>query len=758
MTIATKYDPNQPRDPGGEGGGRWVKIVGAADGSGEDAAAPTPLKERVRNKIKEKWADEEFRGKVVGVGLVGLIATMYALGIYRQAKWHNKIFGEDGRGPNEQAFWDDYFSGNSGSTSAGGGWVEADPNKTPDEDTVFSAWADHLLGFIDADEASATADFIEEQGGIGDWTGEETDSWGFSADEEKDLGPQGMAGGFFGHGKKVNLKTELSLFDRINSVDDALDTLVKGVFGDKAKPSTRRAERKAQHNAAIQLTVRRLRSMGTSNKYAPKTTHGSADWVREEVARVLRVHNPDPFVFVKDVFPTNVIVEFEEAAASKSTGERQIYSYSYEVDGDTVIVGHGSPVEPDYVVKMREKFTPEPVGKRDLSNRPIVKKDEDTHLVYAAVLVPGETDKNGERPLSEDEVTKYAHGYMKNFRYMDTNHDFQVGAGVPVESWVTKDVMPIEINGVTKSLRKGSWVIGSEPDSETWAAIESGEITGYSITGIPQKTLEMATKSDDVAFKTLLLEDLENPVVGIVSYVKNPAVKDAVFFAKKEEATKAERVSFWEKIGLVRSSKDDDSAEIEEEAVAKGEGMEITLDSLTSAMKGAFSEALVEKGLAQAEPAEKSDTEQILGAIQGLAEAIGGTANKEEDSGESGTAHKEQSGRGSEDHGSAEQGEGAAAESGTAGRSGSDKEGLGDYAIKEGDSPEVVAMKQELQAKDELLDKAHTALKRNGTGSRVIADAADANETPSTTSDATTLAGLGGSEKIERDAYGRRIR
>lgn len=491
-------------------------------------------------------------------------------------------------------------------------------------------------------------------------------------------------------------------------------------------------------------------------KYAEGTIPGSADWVREEVSRVLRGQNPGKFVWVKDVFPTNVIVEFEDLdydmPLDAAPSEKQMYSYSYEVVDDSVTVGDWSEVKLDYVAKMRRQFSPKPIGKRPVEGA-IVKKDEEHHLVYAAVLVPGEVDKNGERPLSEEEVYKYAHGYMKNFRYMDTNHDFQVGAGVPVESWVTKEAMDVEINGVQKTLRKGSWVIGSEPDSETWRGIESGEITGYSITGIPQKTLDMATKSEDVAFKALLLEDLESPVIGIVSYVKNPAVGDAQFFAKKEEATKAERRSFWEAIGLVRSNKENDSAKDEEDNVAgKNEGVEITLDSLTTSMKGAFKEALVEGGLIKEEPAEQSDTEKILSAINGLAQAISGqkSTSEEENSGESGTANKEQGGSGSEGDGSPEQDGSAEKSAGEAGRQGSDAEGV------TAEKSEVEKLRDEIAQKDELLGKAAVALKRAGTGSKIIEDAQAV--TPSTESTVSTKAGVAGAEKIERDAYGRRIR
>jgi hypothetical protein len=42
--------------------------------------------------------------------------------------------------------------------------------------------------------------------------------------------------------------------------------------------------------------------------------------------------------------------------------------------------------------------------------------------------------------------------------------------------------------------------------------------------------------------RKVLLKDLDDPAVGIVSFVKNPAVRDAKFFALKSEAASGARM------------------------------------------------------------------------------------------------------------------------------------------------------------------------------------------------------------------------
>lgn len=62
-------------------------------------------------------------------------------------------------------------------------------------------------------------------------------------------------------------------------------------------------------------------------------------------------------------------------------------------------------------------------------------------------------------------------------------------------------------------------------------------------------------RPDPTGVRKVLLKDLDDPAVCIVSFVKNPAVRDAKFFAlKSEEAASASRIPVMGLRGQVRST------------------------------------------------------------------------------------------------------------------------------------------------------------------------------------------------------------
>ena len=83
--------------------------------------------------------------------------------------------------------------------------------------------------------------------------------------------------------------------------------------------------------------------------------------------------------------------------------------------------------------------------------------------------------------MTEAEITKAAHWFMKNAGDADIQHCFEKAEGVEVvESYVAKSDMEIE----GQPIKKGTWLMTMEvSDDGVWDKIEKGEITGFSMGG-----------------------------------------------------------------------------------------------------------------------------------------------------------------------------------------------------------------------------------------------------------------------------------
>ncbi|MBZ5213232.1 phage portal protein [Bacillus paralicheniformis] len=108
----------------------------------------------------------------------------------------------------------------------------------------------------------------------------------------------------------------------------------------------------------------------------------------------------------------------------------------------------------------------------------IAKAEDEKKLVYGVVYEPDIQDAHGDF-MSADEIQKAAHGFLKNARKIDKDHNFQGGVGEVVESYVTP--ADFEVNGET--IVKGSWVLVTKAGDEIWEQIKKGSITGYSMAG-----------------------------------------------------------------------------------------------------------------------------------------------------------------------------------------------------------------------------------------------------------------------------------
>ena len=158
-------------------------------------------------------------------------------------------------------------------------------------------------------------------------------------------------------------------------------------------------------------------------------------------------------------------------------------------------------------------------------------------IAYAAVLIPNEVDKQGD-VIPPYVVERAAHEYMAEYRKMDSDHDLEDGAGVPVESWILKDDTEFDLpDGGTVEYPAGTWVIGKRFVDDEWARVKAGELTGFSIYGSAQP-IDVDDLADEVK--------AANRAKGASgSAESNHDMKNALIAATKSEtptATLADRI------------------------------------------------------------------------------------------------------------------------------------------------------------------------------------------------------------------------
>nr|MDH3176480.1 XkdF-like putative serine protease domain-containing protein [Bacillus pumilus] len=108
----------------------------------------------------------------------------------------------------------------------------------------------------------------------------------------------------------------------------------------------------------------------------------------------------------------------------------------------------------------------------------IAKADDAQRLVYGIVYEPNVADAHGDY-MTPEEIEKAAHGFLKDAREIDKQHDFQGGVGEVVESYIA----PSDFEMGDEVIKKGSWVLVTKASDEIWNQIQKGEITGYSMAG-----------------------------------------------------------------------------------------------------------------------------------------------------------------------------------------------------------------------------------------------------------------------------------
>ncbi len=230
---------------------------------------------------------------------------------------------------------------------------------------------------------------------------------------------------------------------------------------------------------------------------------------------------------------------------------------------------------------------------------PIVGKADSQQIAYGAVLVPGEPDSDGE-VLTAETIAEKAHGYAVNFRHVDVQHSVKAIDADPVETYLEPVDRIVTIGGEKVIVPAGTWVMGVKVrDAETWAAVKSGKLTGFSVMGVPRNAVDAALKSQsEPAYKRTLLADLgDDWIAPFVSLVDDPAVPKAKFFALKT----AKPQGF---ISRIFSSKTNRG----EEEMNKDEIQAVVTDAVTAAVKE-LSEKVDAIAAKQAEPVVETELE-----------------------------------------------------------------------------------------------------------------------------------------------------
>ncbi|MCD7757513.1 MAG: XkdF-like putative serine protease domain-containing protein [Clostridiales bacterium] len=103
------------------------------------------------------------------------------------------------------------------------------------------------------------------------------------------------------------------------------------------------------------------------------------------------------------------------------------------------------------------------------------------HYVTGVAYEPNVADTD-DNFMTEGEIEKMAHWFMKNGRMVDEQHSFDPDPACHiVESWIAPQDLTINDQPVSK----GTWLVKVEVDSpDVWSKIETGDITGFSIGGL----------------------------------------------------------------------------------------------------------------------------------------------------------------------------------------------------------------------------------------------------------------------------------
>lgn len=132
--------------------------------------------------------------------------------------------------------------------------------------------------------------------------------------------------------------------------------------------------------------------------------------------------------------------------------------------------------------KAEEQWKAIEVNKADQTDlkMQIIKTDNKFNVVLFVALVPLEVDRNGDI-ITEEEITKTAHDFVRNLAKKAVNVDHQDNTDIVTAEFVESFIAPVVINVGLETIPKGSWVVGIKFDDDTYKAIQDGDFVGISI-------------------------------------------------------------------------------------------------------------------------------------------------------------------------------------------------------------------------------------------------------------------------------------
>ena len=115
---------------------------------------------------------------------------------------------------------------------------------------------------------------------------------------------------------------------------------------------------------------------------------------------------------------------------------------------------------------------------------PIAKADNEKRLVYGIVMEPDTVDSQGDK-TSAEEIEKAAHKFMLDSQAIFSEHENPEPDCNVVESYICPDNIKIG----NCDVKKGSWIMVTHcAKDEIWDSVKKGELTGYSIRGIANRS------------------------------------------------------------------------------------------------------------------------------------------------------------------------------------------------------------------------------------------------------------------------------
>lgn len=359
---------------------------------------------------------------------------------------------------------------------------------------------------------------------------------------------------------------------------------------------------------------------------------GSADWIREQARTLFQSHQNNVDYWMRDVLVNESAIIMERVAYNDTGADMVLLRSEFQISDNEITFTEPEEVGIEYVVKARaaeHDHTTELTG-------PIVGKSAAKRIAWAAVLVPGEEDSDGD-VVSKEKIEEVAHSWLSQYGNVDLQHTLN-NVATPVESYITHEDREVVVKGSPVVLPAGTWILASRiDDNDTWDKVVSGDLSGYSIMGVKKSLVatEEVNKSMNAALKRTTLKDFgDDWVAPFVSVVHEPAVPKAKFFALKEkerptETTQTEKPSgFFSRLLKSKTMKDEDmneeqvkrmidqSREADQEVIKGLQQQAATLLDEVATLKQSTTPAT------EPEPDTKQEDEKTVDATEALKQRI----------------------------------------------------------------------------------------------------------------------------------------